>query len=149
MDKNYFTDEDVEASSKNKYVKKVTNKTISFTKEFKELFIEESNTGKGPTRIFIEQGFNPYTLGYCRIISFSKRIKKKNKKGVPFDDNRGKKSTGRPKKDKEQFSSLEEEIEFLKHQNSILKAENELLKKMEFLITNQESKKSPLKKDIN
>lgn len=149
MDKNYFTDEDVEALSKNKYVKKVTNKTISFTKEFKELFIEESNTGKGPTRIFIEQGFNPYTLGYCRIISFSKRIKKKNKKGVPFDDNRGKKSTGRPKKDKEQFSSLEEEIEFLKHQNSILKAENELLKKMEFLITNQESKKSPLKKDIN
>lgn len=149
MDKNYFTNEDVEALSKNKYVKKVTNKTISFTKEFKELFIEESNTGKGPTRIFIEQGFNPYTLGYCRIISFSKRIKKKNKKGVPFDDNRGKKSTGRPKKDKEQFSSLEEEIEFLKHQNSILKAENELLKKMEFLITNQESKKSPLKKDIN
>lgn len=149
MDKNYFTDEDVETLSKNKYVKKVTNKTISFTKEFKELFIEESNTGKGPTRIFIEQGFNPYTLGYCRIISFSKRIKKKNKKGVPFDDNRGKKSTGRPKKDKEQFSSLEEEIEFLKHQNSILKAENELLKKMEFLITNQESKKSPLKKDIN
>lgn len=149
MDKNYFTDEEVETLSKNKYVKKVTNKTISFTKEFKELFIEESNTGKGPTRIFIEQSFNPYTLGYCRIISFSKRIKKKNKKGLPFDDNRGKKSTGRPKKDKEQFSSLEEEIEFLKHQNSILKAENELLKKMEFLITNQESKKSPLKKDIN
>ena len=132
MDKNYFTDKDVETLSKNKYVKKVTNKTISFTKEFKELFIEESNTGKGPTRIFIEQGFNPYTLGYCRIISFSKRIKKKNKKGVPFDDNRGKKSTGRPKKDKEQFSSLEEEIEFLKHQNSILKAENELLKKVHY-----------------
>ena len=39
MDRNYFTDEDIEILSKNKYVKKVTNKTISFTKEFKELFI--------------------------------------------------------------------------------------------------------------
>ena len=149
MDRNYFTDEDIEILSKNKYVKKVTNKTISFTKEFKELFIEESNTGKGPTRIFVEQGFNPYILGSNRIKKFSGRIKKKNKKGLPFDDNRGKKSTGRPKKDKESFSSLEDEIEFLKHQNSKLKAENELLKKMEFLIKNQESKKSPPKKDTN
>lgn len=63
MERNYFTNEEIEILSKNNYVKKVTNKTISFTKEFKELFIEESNKGKGPTRIFIEQGFSPYILG--------------------------------------------------------------------------------------
>ena len=79
MDRNYFTDEDIEILSKNKYVKKVTNKTISFTKEFKELFIEESNTGKGPTRIFVEQGFNPYILGSNRIKKFSGRIKRKGR----------------------------------------------------------------------
>lgn len=84
MDRNYFTDEDIEILSKNKYVKKVTNKTISFTKEFKELFIEESNTGKGPTRIFVEQGFNPYILGSNRIKKFSGRIKKKIKKDYPL-----------------------------------------------------------------
>ena len=149
MERNYFTNEEIEILSKNNYVKKVTNKTISFTKEFKELFIEESNKGKGPTRIFIEQGFSPYILGSERIKKFSVRIKKKAKNNLSFDDNRGKKATGRPKKVKEEFSSLEDEITFLKHQNSLLKAENDLLKKMEFLITKQESKKSQHKKDIN
>ena len=40
-----------------------------------------------------------------------------------------KKSTGRPKKTKEEELSIEEQLENLKHENLMLKAENELLKK--------------------
>ena len=58
-----FNEEEIKELQKNKFVKKVTTKTISFTKEFKEHFIEESNKGKGATRIFVESGISPYILG--------------------------------------------------------------------------------------
>lgn len=86
-----FTEEQIQELKQNKYVEKVTTKSISFTKEFKELFVKESSNGKGPTRIFIESDFNPYILGSDRIKGFSRRIKKKVKNNQSYEDNRGKK----------------------------------------------------------
>lgn len=128
MERKNFTEEEINKLKENKFVKSITTKSISYTDEFKKLFIEESNKGKGPTRIFIESGFNPYVLGSRRIKEFS-RLYKNNELLV---DNRGKSSTGRPKKPKEKSMSKDEEIEFLKHQNLMLKAENDLLKKWNF-----------------
>lgn len=148
MEKNYFTEESLKELKNNKFVKSISQKnSISYTDEFKKLFIEESKNGKGPTRIFIENGFNPYILGSSRIKEFSRRIKEKEKNNELLTDNRGKKATGRPKKEKDKVLSKEEEIEILKHENSILKAENDLLKKMEFLVHQKEQKKSQHKND--
>ena len=36
MDRNYFTENQIEELKKNSYVKKVTEKTVSFTNEFKK-----------------------------------------------------------------------------------------------------------------
>ena len=149
MERKNFTEEEINKLKENKFVKSITTKSISYTDEFKKLFIEESNKGKGPTRIFIESGFNPYVLGSRRIKEFSRLYKKKNKNNELLVDNRGKSSTGRPKKPKEKSMSKDEEIEFLKHQNLMLKAENDLLKKMEFLVKQQELKKLAQKTDIN
>lgn len=44
--------------SKNKYVKKVSNKGITYTDEFKRSFIVENNNGKLPRQIFEEHDFN-------------------------------------------------------------------------------------------
>lgn len=129
MEKNKFNEEQIIELEKNKYVKKVTENSITYSKEFKVHFVNEKSKGKGPTRIFIESGFNPYILGQCRINSFSKRINKTIKNNLSFDDNRGKKSAGRPKKIKEQELTIEEQLDKLKHENLMLKAENELLKK--------------------
>lgn len=148
MDKYSFSNEEINELGKNKYVKHITNKTISFTKEFKEHFINESNNGKGPTRIFVESGLNPYIIGSERIKGFSKRIKNKYKTTKALDDNRGKKSTGRPRKEIKKELTDKEKLEHLEHENLMLKAENELLKKMEFLITQKELKNSQQKKDI-
>ncbi len=148
MEGNHFTEGQVKELKQNKYVRNVTLKSISFTKEFKEHFLNESETGKGPTRIFIESGFNPYILGSERIKGFSKRIKKKRQKNGSLEDTRGKKSTGRPKKSIERILTPDEEIEKLKHENVMLKAENDLLKKMKFLVEQQESKKFQHNKDI-
>ena len=40
--------------SKNKYVKNVSNKGITYTDEFKQLFIVENKNGKFPRQIFEE-----------------------------------------------------------------------------------------------
>lgn len=144
-----FTEGQIQELKQNKYVEKVTTKSISFTKEFKELFVKESNNGKGPTRIFIESDFNPYILGSDRIKGFSRRIKKKVKNNQSYEDNRGKKATGRPKKIKEKELTIEEQLDKLKHENLMLKAENELLKKMEFLVNQKKLKNLQQKKDIN
>lgn len=142
-----FSEEDIKELEKNKYVKRVSSTNISYTDEFKKLFIEESKKGKGPTRIFIESGFNPYILGSNRIRLFSVLYKNKNKKNELLVDNRGKVAKGRPKKSTK-ILTPEEEIEQLKHENIMLKAENDLLKKMGFLVNQKEQKKSQLKKDI-
>lgn len=147
MSKICFTEEELNNLKQNKFIKKISTKSISYTDEFKKLFIEESNKGKGPSRIFIECGFNPYILGARRIKEFSKRIKKKNKNNELLIDNRGKKATGRPKKSTK-ILTKDEEIESLKHENLMLKAENDLLKKMEFLVNQKELKKSQQEKDI-
>lgn len=131
MERFYFNEDELNNLKQNSYVKSVTQKSISFTKEFKEHFIAETNKGKGPTRIFIESGFNPYVLGNIRIQEFSKRVKRKINCNKPLDDNRGKKSTGRPKKIKEVvYQSKDDEIEALKHKNLVLEQENEFLKKI-------------------
>ena len=54
MGKNYFTSKQVEQLKKNKYVKHVSEKLITYTEEFKEVFIDEYNLGKIPSQILIE-----------------------------------------------------------------------------------------------
>ncbi|MGL5749704.1 MAG: IS3 family transposase, partial [Paraclostridium sp.] len=48
MSKRLFTNKEVEILAKNKYVKNVTNKGITYTDEFKHLFITENESGKLP-----------------------------------------------------------------------------------------------------
>lgn len=48
MPRNYFTDEQIEELSKNKYVLKVSKANIVFTDEFKITFLELLNSGDTP-----------------------------------------------------------------------------------------------------
>ena len=66
MGVNYFTDEQVEYLRKNKYVKHVSNKGITYTLEFKELFIDQYGK-KGVYQIFEEAGLPKSILGKKRI----------------------------------------------------------------------------------
>lgn len=47
MGKNYFTPEQVEQLRKNKYVKHVSEKAITYTEEFKEIFMFDAYDRKG------------------------------------------------------------------------------------------------------
>lgn len=67
MSKKKFKDEEVVLLSKNIYVKNVSNKGVTYTDEFKRLFIAENQNGKLPKEIFEDNGFDINIIGMKRI----------------------------------------------------------------------------------
>lgn len=123
MGKNYFTPEQVEQLRKNKYVKHVSEKAITYTKEFKEAFMLEYKTGKSPSLILSEMGFNTRVLGKKRLDGIVATVKRQSNRPEGFKDTRSTES-GRPRtKDLTQ----EELIERQKQEIEILKAKVEFL----------------------
>lgn len=131
MSKKIFTEEEVTILSKNKYVKKVSDKGITYTDEFKRIFIAENLNGKFPKQIFEEHDFNINILGMERVNSSGKRWRSAfRRNGVLQLQDTRKFNTGRPS---EKELSLEEKYEKLQAKVKLLEAENELLKKLEML----------------
>ena len=125
-----FTNKEIEILSSNKYVKKVSERAITYTEEFRNIFIIESDKGKFPRMIFDECGFDINIIGIERIKSASKRWRNAYKCNgfIGLVDSR-KSNSGRPNEKK---LSVEAKYERLQAQVNLLKAENELLKKIQF-----------------
>lgn len=131
MSKKLFTKEEIDILSKNKYVKNISSKGITYSDEFKMLFISENQRGKFPRQIFEECGFDIDILGIERIGSAGKRWRSAfRRNGVSQLQDTRKFNTGRPT---EKNLSLEEKYEKLQAKLQLLQAENELLKKLEIL----------------
>lgn len=131
-----FNDEQQKQLRANHWVKSVTEKSISFTEDFKVYFINEYNLGKLPKQIFKDAGFDINMLGDKRIEQCTARYKRQNKRIEGFHDTRANNSGRRVGKE----LSIDEENELLKKQNAMLQQELEFLKKMEFLA--RQAKKS-------
>ena len=58
MSTKLFTEKEREILSRNYYIKAVSIKTITYTDEFKNIFIVENEKGKFPREIFEEHGFD-------------------------------------------------------------------------------------------
>jgi transposase len=128
MSKKLFTDTEIKILSKNPYVKAVTPKGITYSDEFKRIFITEFNKEKLPREIFEEYGFSIEILGMERISSSAKRWRAAYRKNGIFGLNDTRKNnSGKPLK---RELTLEEKYAKLEAQNNLLKAENELLKKI-------------------
>lgn len=131
MSKKLFSSDEIEILSKNKYVKKVSEKGITYTDEFKRLFIAENENGKFPREIFAECGFDVNIVGLKRIKSAGSRWRSAfRRNGVEQLQDTRKYNNGRPT---EKDLSLEEKYEKLQAKIKLLQAENELLKKLEML----------------
>lgn len=63
MTKKLFTEREIQILSNNLYVKSVSQKGITYTEEFKHIFIEENEKGKLPRNIFEECGFDIDMIG--------------------------------------------------------------------------------------
>ena len=138
MGVNYFTEEQVRELEKNPYVKKVSNKSITYAEEFKELYWIDYQNGIQPIEIFKKYGFDLNVLGAKRRNTFTERLKKQTQRVEGFKDTR-KDNSGRPSTKE---LSLEEQIERLKHKNKVLQQENDFLKRVRFINRKQISKQS-------
>ena len=115
----------------NPYVKAVSDKAITYTDEFKRLFIAQSETGKLPREIFEEAGFDIEVIGITRIQKAATRWRTAYKKhGVSGLEDTRKHSSGRPL---ERELSIEEKYTRLEAKMHLLETENELLKKLDLL----------------
>jgi transposase len=130
MSKKVFTEKEIKLLLANKYTKSVSSKGITYTDEFKHIFIAEKEKGKFARDIFEACGFDVNVLGMHRVHSASKRWKKAyNESGISGLRDTRAESSGRPR-DRE--LTLEEKNARLEAQINLLKAENELLKKIRF-----------------
>ncbi|MBU3134232.1 hypothetical protein KPL40_17560 [Clostridium gasigenes] len=68
-----FNNKEIEILSSNKYVKKVSEKAITYTEDFRNIFIIESDKGKFSKLIFDQCGSDINIIGIERIKSASKR----------------------------------------------------------------------------
>lgn len=126
-----FTEKEIEILSRNCYIKAVSKKSITYTDEFKRIFIASYENGKQPKVIFEENGFDTDIIGMERVKSSSRRWRIAYKKdGIDGLCDTRKLASGRPINNE---LSIEEKYARLQAQNNFLKAENELLKKIDMM----------------
>jgi transposase len=131
MSKKHFTDKEIKKLSDNPNVKSVSSKGITYSDEFKRIFITEYQNGKLPRQIFEENGFDIDILGMVRVSRAAARWRTTyNQSGVLGLRDTRKDHSGRPTKKE---LSLEEKNAKLEAQIQLLRAENELLKKLDML----------------
>lgn len=139
MSKKTFTEKEIQILSSNPYVKSVGAKGITYTEEYKRIFIAENEKGKFPSEIFKEHGFSIDIIGIQRVQSSGKRWRASYRdNGVCGLRDTRTQNSGKPRK-KER--TLEEKYARLEVENNLLKAENELLKKIDFAERSRKKKK--------
>ncbi len=128
MSKILFTDAQVKKLSKNKWIKNITNKGITYTDEFKYKLVKEcENYKKFPQDIFKECSLDPEIVGIIRIQNSAYRWRKQlNSIGKITDTRKG--ASGRPLgrelSDKEKLERAEAKIKLLEDENELLKKTN-------------------------
>ncbi|WP_375539832.1 HTH domain-containing protein [Clostridium estertheticum] len=124
MGKTYFTEEQQGKLRKNTYVQKVSAKSITYTKKFKEEFEVEYRGGKLPVQILDDMVLDHLILGKRRRNSIVTRMKRCELRPEGFEDTR-KNNSGRPTTrqltDTEKIKRLEQKISYLNQENEFLK----------------------------
>jgi transposase len=129
MGKNYFTEEQQSELRTNPYIQKVSAKSITYTKEFKEKFQEEYRDGKLPSQILSNMGIDHQVLGKRRKDGLVAKLKIYELRLEGFEDTR-KNNSGRPATkqltDVEKIKRLEQKITYLKQENEFLKKNTQM-----------------------
>lgn len=128
MTKKIFTKEEIKELSKNKNVKKCSEKPITYSKNFKISAVKLYEEGLTAREIFENAGFSIEVIGRKKPNDCLRRWNKTFRvKGISNlrRENRGKTKGGRPIKIKDK--SDKDKIERLEAENAYLKEEKKLL----------------------
>jgi len=88
MAQKLFTDDEVEILKNNKYTYSVTNRSIKFTTEFKQLFYDMLQTEFHPPKIIEKLGYDIHILGLKRSYGIALHIKEEYKVNGEFHEGR-------------------------------------------------------------
>ncbi len=124
-----FTEEERSSLLNNPYVSSVTNDSVQFTEEFKELAYREFlQGGKTMRKIFQEHDIDPEILGSKRIWNFTSKLQEKAKKSQGFGDAR-QHNKRRPAVTPTEEKALTARVRDLEHELAYTRQEIEFLKK--------------------
>jgi putative transposase len=129
MSKITFSTTEINTLQKNPNVQRVSERSITYTDDFRNRFIDEYLSGKLPRQIFAENGFDVNVIGIKRIEQSACRWKKAYEKNglIGLADSR-KTASGRPLK---RELTPSEVIEKQRARIELLEGQVELLKKLE------------------
>lgn len=123
MSRRIFTEEEAELLRSNPFTYRVTDSRIVFTREFKELFMNEfDDNGLSARQIIIKYGYDPDILGSNRINALSSLFRKDLQKKQDLSERKKQALTvsgeevtvDTIRKMQERIEYLEQEMEFLK-----------------------------------
>ncbi len=126
MSKRIFTEEQIDDLLRNKNIKRCSERSITFSTDFKTNAVKLYEQGLTSTEIFRQAGFDLNMTGRdtpkdC-LRRWNKIVRKKGLKGL--SEVRGKKSRGRPKTKNltktDTIKRLEAEVAYLKLENDFL-----------------------------
>lgn len=133
MSKNIYNEFQIKELEKNPNVQSASERSISYRADFKLKAIMDYKSGKLPSQIFIEQGFDLDMIGKEQPKRCLKRwrdtYEKFGEEGF-LTERRGKGSAGRPSS---KDLSVEEKLRKAEAKIKFLEAENDFLKKLEEL----------------
>lgn len=133
MSKNIYNELQIKELEKNPNVLSASERSISYSPEFKLKAVMNYKEGKIPSQIFIEQGFDLDMIGKEQPKRCLKRwrdsFERFGEEGF-LTERRGKGSTGRPSSKE---LSVEEKLRKAEARIKFLEAENDFLKKLEEL----------------
>ena len=126
MSKRIFTREQIEGLLKNKNIKRCSERSITFSKEFKTAAVHLYEKGLTSTEIFRQAGLNLGVIGKNKpkgyLRDWNRVVRKKGLEGL--SEVRGKNSRGRPKSKNitgaDTIKRLEAEVAYLKAENDFL-----------------------------
>jgi transposase-like protein len=133
MSKNIYTEFQIKELEKNPNVLSASDRSISYSPEFKIHAVKEYKSGKIPAQIFIDQGFDLDMIGKGKpkrcLQRWRATFEKYGEEGF-LTERRGRGSTGRPSS---KHLSVEEKLRKAEARIKFLEAENDFLKKLEEL----------------
>ena len=126
MSKRIFSEEQIKELLQNPNVKKCSEKSITYSRDFKIASVHKYRQGLPPNEIFRQAGFNIGVIGLDvpadSLLRWRKTFKQKGSEGLATES-RGR-GGGRPKTN---WSNEKEKIKYLETQIAYLKAENDFL----------------------
>ncbi|WP_026670813.1 HTH domain-containing protein [Butyrivibrio sp. AE3006] len=136
---NQFTPEQIELLAANPFTLSVTAYRISYTLEFKNLFLSHYENGELVRDIFRELGYAPGILGDSRMYSFSHKLLSDVEAGKPITEGSVRKPAEKPVKTDYNTMPAQQSVASMQRELTYLRQQVEFLKKISQLDTTKKS----------